>query len=57
MNDFTKTIICADWTFGKDVEGLTSNVCDEDIIRHHVPESSGINLESHSSKERLMVMV
>ena len=57
MNDFTKTIICADWTLGKDVEGLTSNVCDEDVIRHHVPESSGINLESHSSKERLMVMV
>ena len=28
------------WTVGKDVEALTSNVCDEDIIRHHVPELS-----------------
>ena len=45
------------WTVGKDVEGLTSNVRDEDIIRHHVPESSGIDLGSRSSKEGLMVMV
>ena len=37
MYDFTMTIMCADWTVGKDVEGLTYNVCDEYIIRHHVP--------------------
>ena len=57
MYDFSMTIICADWTMGKDIEGLTSNVCDEDIIRHHVPESPGINLGSRSSKEGLMVVV
>ena len=45
------------WTVGKDVESLTSNVCDEDIIRHHVPGSSGIDLGSRSSKEGLIVMV
>ena len=57
MYDFPMTVICADWTVGKDVEGLTSNVGDEDIIRHHVPDSSGIDLGSRSSKEGLMVMV
>ena len=45
------------WTVGKDVEGLTSNVSDEDIIRHHLPESPGINLGNRPSRERLMVMV
>ena len=45
------------WTVGIDVEGLTSDVCDEDIIRHHVSESSGIDLGSRSIKEGLMVMV
>ena len=48
MYHFTMTIICADWTVGKDVEGLTSIVCDEHIIMHHVLESSGINLGSRS---------
>ena len=57
MYDFTMTIICADWTVGKDVEVLTSNVCDVDIIRHHVPESPGINMGSRSNEEGLMVMV
>ena len=42
---------------GKDVKGLTSNVRDENIIRHNLPESSGINLGCCSSKEGLMVMV
>ena len=50
------TIICAEWTVGKDVKVLTSNVCDVDI-RHHVPESPGINMGSRSSVEGLMVMV
>ena len=44
MYDFPVTVICADWTVGKDVEGLTSNVCDEDIIRQEVPESPGVSL-------------
>jgi len=42
---------------GKDVESLTSNDRDEDIISHHVPESTGIDLGSRLSKEGLMVMV
>ena len=50
------TIICADWTVGKDVDGLTFNVCEEDIIRYHIPESSANNLGSRSSKEGLMVI-
>ena len=56
MYDFPMTIICADWTVGKDVDGLTSNVCNEEIIRYHVPESSAINLGSRSSKEESMVI-
>ena len=42
---------------GKDVEGLTSNVRDEDIIMHHVPESPGVSLGSRLSKEGSMVIV
>ena len=56
MYDFPVTVICADWTVGKDVDGLTFNVCEEDIIRYHVPESSANNLGSRSSKEGLMVI-
>ena len=39
MYDFTMTVICALWTVGKDVEGLTSNVRNE--------ESSGTTYQSH----------
>ena len=42
---------------GKDVEDLTSNVRDEDIIMHHIPESPGVSLGSHSSKEGSTVIV
>ena len=49
--------LCIVWTVGKDVESLTSRVCDEDIMRHHLPESSGINLGSLSSKEGSTVIV
>ena len=44
------------WTVVKDVGGLTSNVRDEDIITHHVPESPGVRLGSRSSKEGSMVI-
>ena len=56
MYDFTMTVICAGWTVGKDVEGLTSNVRDEDIVMHHIPVSPGVSLGSRSSKERSMVI-
>ena len=56
MYHFTMTIICADWTVGKDVEGLTSNVRDEDIITHHISESPGVSLGHRSSKEGSMVI-
>ena len=56
MYDFTMTVICTDWTVGKDVKGLTSNVRNEDIITHHIPVSPGVRLGSRSSKERLMVI-
>ena len=36
---------------GKDVEGLTSNVRDEDIIRHHVPESPGVSLGTAQARK------
>ena len=39
------------WTVGQDAEGLTSNVCDEDIIRHHVPESPGVSLETAQARK------
>ena len=45
------------WTVGKDVEGLTSNVRDEDIITYHIPESPGVSLGRHSSKEGSTVIV
>ena len=57
MYDFTMTVICAGWTVGKDVEGLTSNVRDEDIIMHQVAESPGVSLASRSSKEGWTVIV
>ena len=44
-------------TVGKDVEGLTSNVRDEDIIMHQVAESPGVSLASRSSKEGWTVIV
>ena len=42
---------------GKDVEGLTPNVRDEDIITHHVAESPGVSLASRSSEEGSAVIV
>ena len=33
------------------MEGLTSSVCNEDIIMHHIPESPGVSLGSRLSKE------
>jgi len=42
---------------GEDVEGLTSNVRDEDNIMHHVPESPGVSLASRSSKEGWAVIM
>ena len=35
----------------KKVNGLTSNVCDEDIIKHHIPESPGVSLGSQPLKQ------
>ena len=58
MYHFTMTIICSDTgLWWKDVESLTSSDRDEDVISHHVPESSGIDLGSHSNQEGLMVTV
>ena len=34
------------WTVEKDVQGLTSNVRDSDIIRHHMSESPEVSLGS-----------
>ena len=45
------------WTVAKDVEGLTSNVWNEDIITHHVPESLRVSLASGSSKEGSTLVV
>ena len=45
------------WTVGEDVEGLTSNVHDEDIIVHNMQESPGVSLGSRSSKEGSMIIV
>ena len=57
MNDFRMTIICADsGLWGNDVEGLTSNVRDEDVITHHISESPGVSLGHRSSKEGSMVI-
>ena len=63
MNVSVNASLCYDhhlrrlWTVGKDVEGLTYNVRDEDIITHHIPESPGVSLGSRSSKEGSMVIV
>ena len=38
------------WTVELDVEGLTRNVRDNDIIRFHVSESPGVSLGSCRSQ-------
>ena len=44
-------------TVGKDVEGLTSNAWNENIIMHHILESPGVSLGNRSSKEGLTLIV